>query len=73
MGRPIYPHELKDPDFSWLISNYTEKNPRSILVDRSLTPIVLLCGEEETVTKADIPAEVALAESEVSAIKEREV
>lgn len=33
MGRPVYPHELTDPDFSWLISSFREAHPDYQLLD----------------------------------------
>jgi hypothetical protein len=41
MGRPVYPHELNDPDFSWLINSFRESNPNSTMVDISCLPLVL--------------------------------
>jgi hypothetical protein len=41
MGRPVYPHELVDPDFAWLISNFKEKRPSYQCLDLALLPIVL--------------------------------
>jgi len=46
--RPLYPHELRDdPDFSWLIANFREKNPNYILVDNPSQPVVLVAGSVE--------------------------
>ena len=42
MGRPIYPHELSDPDFSWLISSFKESHPNYQSVEIGLLPIVLI-------------------------------
>ncbi len=33
MGRPIYPHEVSDPDFAWLLSSFQESNPQYVLVE----------------------------------------
>ncbi len=54
MGRPVYPHELKDPDFSWLISNYLDRNPGWVVVDRTLLPVVLINTASES--PAELPA-----------------
>ena len=43
--RPLYPHELRDdPDFSWLLANFREKNPNYILIDLPAQPVVLVAG-----------------------------
>lgn len=42
MARPIYQHELKDPDFTWLISNFQENNPEYSCVQNSCLPIVFI-------------------------------
>lgn len=47
MARPIYSHEFLDPDFQWLVTSYTESNPRSVLIDQSCLPIVLLLLDEK--------------------------
>jgi hypothetical protein len=42
MARAIFSHELGDPDFQWLLNNFTEQNPTTITVDASCLPIVLV-------------------------------
>lgn len=42
MGRPLYPYELGDPDFSWLLSSFQENNPGWIMIESSNMPVVLL-------------------------------
>lgn len=42
MGRPIYPYELGDQDFSWLITTYQESHPGYIMVDSIGVPLVLI-------------------------------
>jgi hypothetical protein len=42
MGRPIYPHELGDPDFSWLISSFREHHPEYIFVESTCLPVVFI-------------------------------
>mgnify|MGYP005696176209 CR=1 FL=1 len=48
MARPLYPHELGDPDFSWLISNFQEHNVDYVCVDTSPLPVVFLPGTMPT-------------------------
>jgi hypothetical protein len=42
MGRPIYPYELGDPDFSWLISHFQENNPEYKVVENTCLPVVFI-------------------------------
>jgi len=42
MGRPLYPYELTDADFSWLMHTFQEHNPKYTVVEVSCLPIVLL-------------------------------
>ena len=42
MGRPVYPHELADSDFSWLINSYRENNPQAVLIESSCLPLILI-------------------------------
>ena len=42
MVRPIYAHEMCDPDFSWLISTFKENHPEYVAVESSCLPIVLV-------------------------------
>jgi len=64
MGRPVYPHELEDPDFSWLLNSFRENNPECTVVESSCLPIVIIRGvhapEEVTETGLiTLPAEIA--------------
>lgn len=47
MGRPIYPYELDDPDFSWLVSKFREQHPESIYIEDTCLPVVLIAEAEE--------------------------
>lgn len=42
MARPLYPHEIGDPDFFWLISNFREKHPEFKLIETPGLPVVLV-------------------------------
>lgn len=57
MARPIYPHELSDPDFQWLINSYKESRPGLAVVDSTCLPLVIVKLEEEVeVADIDEPA-----------------
>jgi hypothetical protein len=57
MARPIYPHELSDPDFQWLINSYKESRPGLALVDSTCLPLVIVKLEEEVEeTEIDPPS-----------------
>ena len=45
MARPIYPHELSDPDFQWLINSYRESRGHIAVVDMSCLPFVMVLLE----------------------------
>lgn len=45
MARPVYSHELTDPDFSWLLSNFQESHPNYVLVESPCLPLVLFLQE----------------------------
>lgn len=42
MGRPIFPYELGDQDFSWLITTFQENHPGYVMVDSIGVPLVLI-------------------------------
>jgi hypothetical protein len=46
MARPVYPHELCDPDFQWLISNYKESHPNLLVVESTFLPLILIQVDE---------------------------
>ncbi|MBX7137810.1 MAG: hypothetical protein K1X83_07480 [Oligoflexia bacterium] len=50
MCRAIYPHELTDPDFSWLLNSYRENHPSYMLIEIPTLPIVLIPETESCVT-----------------------
>jgi hypothetical protein len=56
MARPVYPHELNDPDMQWLLSTYRESHPHTIMVEISCLPVTLIyCPEAATVLDAAPP------------------
>ena len=46
MGRPVFPHELADPDFSWLISTFQENNPHYSCVECGSMPVVFIADPD---------------------------
>ena len=42
MGRPIFPYEMGDPDFSWLLTTYQENNPEFVAVEDPCLPVILV-------------------------------
>ena len=42
MARGIFPHEVSDPDFQWLIKNYMEKSAPVAVVDAGCLPLVMV-------------------------------
>ncbi len=55
MGRPIYPYELSDPDFAWLISNFQESHPQFLLVESDCLPIVFVESSQTPILNRDLP------------------
>lgn len=54
MGRPIYSHEMGDPDFFWLISSFRESHPQYSLLESGGLPLVLIYEEKQD-TCPDVP------------------
>lgn len=46
MARAVYPHEITDPDFQWLLNNYCESHPGAFKLDMGSLPVVILAGNE---------------------------
>lgn len=49
MARPVYPYELADPDFCWLVTNFQENCPEYVCVDNGTLPVVFIGKKEEFV------------------------
>lgn len=60
MGRPIYSHELNDPDFSWLISNFQENHPHYSAIDISSLPVVFIRTEAKDFAMLPVPVQAAV-------------
>jgi hypothetical protein len=56
MARPIYPHELSDPDFQWLLNSYRETRPGVAVVDCSCLPLVMVKLEEDAAEEVEADA-----------------
>jgi hypothetical protein len=52
MARAIFSHEVVDPDFQWLLSNYAERKGAALTVDMTCLPIVLILLTEEERARA---------------------
>lgn len=46
MARAVYPHEITDPDFQWLLNNYCETHPSAFKLDSGSLPVVIITGAE---------------------------
>lgn len=57
MARPIYPHELSDPDFSWLITNFRENFPNYVGIESSLLPVAFICITDKEYHLSMMPTE----------------
>lgn len=47
MGRAVYPYELTDPDFSWLIHNFQESCPDYVCVQDIGLPVAFVKAEKK--------------------------
>jgi hypothetical protein len=47
MARAVFPHEVTDPDFQWLINTYCESHPGAIKLDTSCLPVVIIAGNSQ--------------------------
>ena len=52
MTRPIFSHEVSDPDFQWLLDNYAERNKCTAIIDSTSLPVVLILLTEDEKLKA---------------------
>ncbi len=69
MARPIYAHELSDPDFQWLLNAYQESRGPLMLVESGCQPILFIqphhdpygpfqkTAPQQTPDQAPVPAE----------------
>jgi hypothetical protein len=48
MARAIYPHELTDPDFQWLVSTFRENRPNLLVVEETSLPLVFILLDSVT-------------------------
>jgi hypothetical protein len=55
MARAVYAHELSDPDFEWLLSNYRERCDRLVQVDGQGMPVTFLNLEGIPIPKPASP------------------
>ena len=42
--RPLFPFEMEDPDFSWLINKFLESRPEFRVVESPCLPVILIQG-----------------------------
>ena len=47
MARGIFPHEIADPDYQWLIKNYCETSAPVAVVDSGCLPVVMILLEKD--------------------------
>jgi hypothetical protein len=62
VARAIFPHELQDPDFAWLIDSFRESNPDVFLVEGPCIPVTFVrSGSPETLARLRAEAAVLAA------------
>ena len=61
MVRPVYSHELTDPDFAWLITSFNEEFPGYILVDNPGSAVVFIkISEPEEIKTPEIEKKIRI-------------
>lgn len=57
MARPVYPYELGDPDFVWLIETFLEGRSDFVTLQEACLPVILF---RKTTHEQENPATLAL-------------
>lgn len=62
MARGVFPHEIIDPDYQWLIRNYCEKSAPVAVVDSGCLPVVMILLDESarSLVSQDVLAQTIL-------------
>ena len=54
MARPLYPYELGDQDFSWLISSFQERFPNYTIFQNGTLPVCFInCAPVTVIEEAE--------------------
>lgn len=69
MARPVYPYELHDPDFSWLIDNFRENHPKYLMLEDTCLPLIFVETGGMGAVLASMPLET---EAEIPFLAPRE-
>jgi hypothetical protein len=57
MARPVYPYELSDPDFVWLIETFLEGRSDFVTLQESCLPVILF---QKTAPEQEMSAPLSL-------------
>lgn len=63
MARGIFPHEISDPDFQWLIKNYCETRGPVAVVDIGCLPLVMVLLDENAAAVSSTPLTAEMIDS----------
>lgn len=55
MARAVFPHEITDPDFQWLLNSYCEAHPAACRVETGCLPIVIILSDEKAMVAEPHP------------------
>jgi len=69
MGRPVYPYELADPDFAWLLNHFQDTRPHYMAVQDVGLPVVMVEMSKGEKAHFEDFAPPVLAESEAQEIE----
>ncbi|MCB0320102.1 MAG: hypothetical protein KDD60_04195 [Bdellovibrionales bacterium] len=56
MARAVYPYEMGDPDFAWLLEMFREKNPGFCVIEETCLPVVLIGDSRRLTAVCDVDA-----------------
>jgi hypothetical protein len=66
VARAVYPHELQDPDFAWLIDSFKENHPEYRLIDSSCLPVCFIKEGNQEIYKELVTASAMLPAHEAA-------
>lgn len=71
MGRPVFPHELIDPDFTWLVTNYRDNHPQSVSVESTCLPVVFITEDPDGADDAVVLLDTSDSDEATCSVKTR--
>lgn len=57
MARPVYQHELADPDFCWLVTTFQENHSEYVAIEMSGMPVVFFKMTPDEYHRSMLPSD----------------